>query len=689
MKYQQWNIATRPEEPYKAMRERGVPILVASTLCARGVGSVEEANELLSSSEKQLQEPLLMKDMDVAVSRIREALDHGEKIAVYGDYDVDGITATCLLTHYLRSQGGHVIYYIPNRLDEGYGVNCGAVDYLAEQGVDLVITVDCGITAVHEVEYAREKGVDFIITDHHECKEEIPKALAVVDPHRKDCPYPFKDLAGVGVALKLVMALGGQENYRNLFLEYADLAAVGTVADVMQLLGENRTIVRVGLSHLKKTRRRGLYSLMMEAGTLNRSINSTTVGYCLSPRINAAGRMGQAAMAVDLLLTDDQSRADLLAHELCELNRERQAVELEIFTQCTQRLADKEHVDCLVLEDRDWHQGVVGIVASRLSEQFACPVFMICLQEDGKGKGSCRSYGGFNLFCALEQCADLLEGYGGHALAAGFTIREENIPAFRQRMEKIVKEDTGGEKMVSTLNIDGEIDDIAVLTVEQVEALSMLEPYGAGNPKPVFSLSGVTVTCMSDVGGGRHLKMRASRDGRTVDMIFFSVTRAKSGLAVGDKADVAFYPQINEYRGSRTVQLHLVDLRPAFTPAQLDDFALYKRFRSGGTITAQEAGQMIPSRDEFAGLWRYLAGRNGEVVDTPVRLARRVAQEADLWESSLRTLICLDVMEELDLLTVTQEEGGALRVKLQKRKGKGKVNLFDAPLIQKLQKMSE
>ncbi|MBQ5583593.1 MAG: single-stranded-DNA-specific exonuclease RecJ [Ruminiclostridium sp.] len=689
MKYQQWNIATRPEEPYKAMRERGVPILVASTLCARGVGSVEEANELLSSSEKQLQDPLLMKDMDVAVSRIREALAHGEKIAVYGDYDVDGITATCLLTHYLRSQGGHVIYYIPNRLDEGYGVNCGAVDYLAEQGVDLVITVDCGITAVHEVEYAREKGVDFIITDHHECKEEIPKALAVVDPHRKDCPYPFKDLAGVGVALKLVMALGGQENYRNLFLEYADLAAVGTVADVMQLLGENRTIVRVGLSHLKKTRRRGLYSLMMEAGTLNRSINSTTVGYCLSPRINAAGRMGQAAMAVDLLLTDDQSRADLLAHELCELNRERQAVELEIFTQCTQRLADKEHVDCLVLEDRDWHQGVVGIVASRLSEQFACPVFMICLQEDGKGKGSCRSYGGFNLFCALEQCADLLEGYGGHALAAGFTIREENIPAFRQRMEKIVKEDTGGEKMVSTLNIDGEIDDISVLTVEQVEALSMLEPYGAGNPKPVFSLSGVTVTCMSDVGGGRHLKMRASRDGRTVDMIFFSVTRAKSGLAVGDKADVAFYPQINEYRGSRTVQLHLVDLRPAFTPAQLDDFALYKRFKSGGTITAQEAGQMIPSRDEFAGLWRYLAGRNGEVVDTPVRLARRVAQEADLWESSLRTLICLDVMEELDLLTVTQEEGGALRVKLQKRKGKGKVNLFDAPLIQKLQKMSE
>ena len=685
MKYQQWNIATRPEEPYKAMRERGVPVLVASTLCARGVESVEEANELLSSSEKQLQDPMLMQDMDVAVSRIRQALARGEKIAVYGDYDVDGITATCLLAHYLRSQGGNVIYYIPNRLDEGYGVNCDAVDHLAQEGVNLVITVDCGITAVGEVEYAREKGIDFNITDHHECKEEIPKALAVVDPHRKDCPYPFKDLAGVGVALKVVMALGGRENYRALFQEYADLAAVGTVADVMQLLGENRTIVRVGLNRLKKTRRCGLYSLMMEAGTLNRSINSTTVGYCLSPRINAAGRMGQAAMAVELILTDDHSRADLLAHELCELNRTRQAVELDIFNQCTERLAGRKQYDCLVLEDRSWHQGVVGIVASRLSEQFACPVFMICLQEDGKGKGSCRSYGGFNLFCALERCADLLEGYGGHALAAGFTIKEENIPAFRQRMEVIVKDDTGGEKMVSTLYIDGEIEDTSVLTVEQVEALSMLEPYGAGNPKPVFSLSGVTVTCMSDVGGGRHLKMRASRDGRTVDMIFFSVTRAKSGLAVGDKADVAFYPQINEYRGSRTVQLHLVDLRPAYSPSQADDFDLYQRFQRGGPITPKEAKKMIPSRDEFAGLWRYLAGRNGEIVDTPSRLARRVAHEADLWESPLRTLICLDVMEQLDLLKVSQEEGGALRVKLRRRRGKGKVNLYDAPLIQDLQ----
>lgn len=684
VKYGIWNVSEPDPSAVNALVSGGYAPLAAMVLASRGIQSGEQAKAYLDCTTP-LPDPFLMTDMDLAAGRVGLAMAQGETIAVFGDYDVDGITSTCLLTHYLRSQGGQVMYYIPDRLNEGYGVNCPAVDRLAQQGVKLIITVDCGITAVNEVQYAKGLGLDIIITDHHECKEEIPQAVAVVDPHRKDCAYPFKDLAGVGVALKLVMALGGKENYHTLFQTYSDLAAVGTVADVMKLLGENRTIVRVGLNHLKKTRRRGLYSLMLEAGTLNRAINSTTVGYCLSPRINAAGRMGRATMAAELILTEDPVQADELAHELCELNRHRQAVELDIFNQCIRRLDEKKQYDCLVLADKTWHQGVVGIVASRLSEQFACPVFMICLQEDGRGKGSCRSYGGFNLFCALEQCADLLEGYGGHALAAGFTIREEHIDDFRARMQTIVRETTGGERMVSTLHIDGEIEDTGILTVEQVEALSMLEPYGAGNPKPVFSLSGVTVTCMSDVGGGRHLKMRASRDGRTVDMIFFSVTRSRSGLAVGDKADVAFYPQINEYRGSRTVQLHLVDLRPSDSPKFQADRDLYERFCRGETITPKEARAMIPQRDEFAGLWRYLSFRNGETVDTPARLARKVAHEADLWESPLRTLICLDVMEQLDLLKVSQEAGGALRVKLRKHRGKGKVNLYEAPIIQKLQ----
>ena len=684
MKYQQWNIANRPAEAYRTLRADGMPALVAAALCARGVEDLPQAKALLASGLGQLRDPFLMKDMDRAAARIHRAMENGERIAVYGDYDVDGITSTCLLTHYLRSRGADVQYYIPDRLDEGYGVNIPAVERLAAAGVGLIVTVDCGITAVEETAYAASLGVDMVITDHHECKEVLPAAAAVVDPHRRDCPYPFKDLAGVGVALKLVMALAGEREAGELFREYADLAAVGTVADVMQLLGENRTIVRVGLANLKKTRRRGLAALMAEAGTLNRTVNSTTVGYCLSPRINAAGRMGQASTAADLILTEDPARAEALAKELCALNRTRQAVELEIFDQCLSRLDPKTRYDCLVLADSAWHQGVVGIVASRLAEQFACPVFMICLQADGKGKGSCRSYGGFNLFSALEQCGDLLEGYGGHALAAGFSIKEENIAAFRERMEAVVRENTGGEEMVSTLQIDGEIESTALLTVEEVEALSMLEPYGAGNPKPVFSLSGVTVTCMSDVGGGRHLKMRASRDGRTVDMIFFSVTRGQSGLAVGDRADVAFYPQINEYRGSRTVQLHLVDLRPAWSAQCEAEKDLYRRFRAGELLTPEEARDMLPGRDAFAALWRYVASRRGQITDTPVRLARRVAREGDGRESVLRTLICLDALEELDLLTVEHTAEESLRITLNKTQGRGKAALGQAPVMKKL-----
>ena len=477
MKYQQWNIAQRSQETCQTMERQGVPFLVAATLCARGMTDLNQVKALLSSGEDQLQDPFLLKDMDLAVARIGRALRNGEKMAVYGDYDVDGITSTCLLTHYLRDQGGDVCYYIPNRLSEGYGVNREAVDRLAQEGVRLIVTVDCGITAVEEVEYAKELGIDLVITDHHECKEELPAAVAVVDPHRKDCPYPFKDLAGVGVALKLVMALGGEKRYHALFQEYADLAAVGTVADVMKLLGENRTIVRVGLNHLKKTRRRGLYALMVEAGTLNRAINSTTVGYCLSPRINAAGRMGQAAMAVELILTENTHQAETMAHALCELNRQRQAVELEVFNQCLAMLAGRKQYDCLVLADKAWHQGVVGIVASRLSEDYGCPVFLICLSGDS-GKASSRSYGNFPLFSTLEKLEPLLQNFGGHELAAGFTILRENIPEFRRQVTLLAHAYRQAHPEGSALELDCTVSP-ELLTTANVTALDQLEPFGA------------------------------------------------------------------------------------------------------------------------------------------------------------------------------------------------------------------
>ena len=685
MKYQQWNIAQRSQETCQTMERQGVPFLVAATLCARGMTDLNQVKALLSSGEDQLQDPFLLKDMDLAVARIGRALRNGEKMAVYGDYDVDGITSTCLLTHYLRDQGGDVCYYIPNRLSEGYGVNREAVDRLAQEGVRLIVTVDCGITAVEEVEYAKELGIDLVITDHHECKEELPAAVAVVDPHRKDCPYPFKDLAGVGVALKLVMALGGEKRYHALFQEYADLAAVGTVADVMKLLGENRTIVRVGLNHLKKTRRRGLYALMVEAGTLNRAINSTTVGYCLSPRINAAGRMGQAAMAVELILTENTHQAETMAHALCELNRQRQAVELEVFNQCLAMLAGRKQYDCLVLADKAWHQGVVGIVASRLAEQYACPVFMICLQDDGKGKGSCRSYGGFNLFCALERCADLLEGFGGHELAAGFTISEENIDAFRARMNRYVRSASGGERAVSCLDVDAPISCPGEVTLAEVEQLDQLEPYGAGNPRPVFALLGATVDVLQPVGQGKHLKLRLSKGTCRFDAIFFSMTEETCGVAAGMRVDAAFYLQANTFRGNTTLQLQLIDIRPSLTPSRHEaaDLDLLHRLVAGEGLTGQERARLQASRSQFAAFWTVLERqlRRGKAEEEMLPFLRRLSALSGGCESFLRAGLALAVFQERGLIALSVQGD---QVTLSLNPIQGKVDLFACPYLSRL-----
>ena len=622
-----------------------------------------------------------MRDMDRAVARVRRAVENGETITVYGDYDVDGITSTCLLTQFLQSLGADVRPYIPGRLEEGYGLNREAVAAQARQGVGLIITVDCGITALDEADYARELGVDLVITDHHACKDRLPQAAAVVDPHRPDCPYPFKGLAGVGVALKLAMAVAGPEKAGAVFRQYRDLAAVGTVADVMPMTGENRTIVRQGLDDLHPPRRLGFAKLIECAGLSERPMTSVTVGYALAPRINASGRLGRAEVALELLLTQDPDRAEALAQTLCDLNRERQTIEGDIFQQCVQRLTEQPQSGAIVLADQQWHQGVVGIVASRLAEKYSCPAFMICLQ-DGKGKGSCRSFAGFNLFAALERCAPLLEGFGGHALAAGFTIREENIPAFAAAMNDYVCACTGGEEMVSALDIDGELDDVGLLTLEGVEGLELLEPYGAGNPKPVFSLSGCLVSAVNEVGGGRHLKLKLTASGRSFDAIFFSATAEEAGVGPGDRVDVAFTPQINEYRGWRSVQLQLCDLRPALTRAQAER-ALYEKFRRGEPLTRQEAEALLPSREEFVTLWRYLKGHAGQapLEATAHRLARSIARSAGRRETVMRTLVCLEVFDERGLIRL-EHTTDHLHIAL--RSVDGKVNLDDSCIMRKL-----
>ena len=686
MRYKQWKIAHPSPEGRAQLERAGIPSLLACVLSARGVTEPEQAWKLLTPGEEPLLDPMLLKDMDRAVLRVTRALKRGETIAVYGDYDVDGITATCLLTDCLTRLGGRVRSYIPDRLEEGYGLNQEAVLHLARQGVTLIITVDCGITAAREVEFARELGIDVVITDHHECKQAIPEAAAVVDPHRPDCPYPFKGLAGVGVALKLAMAAAGPDRAGLVFREYADLAAVGTVADVMPMTGENRTIVQTGLAALAHPRRVGLAQLMEEAGLGDKPVTSVSIGYTLAPRINAAGRMGQADLAAELLLTRDPGRAAALAQELCALNRERQTIECEIFQECVQRLERRPQSGVILLADEHWHQGVVGIVASRLTEKYSCPVFMVCLDQ-GMGKGSCRSWGGVNLFHLLTQCQDLLEGFGGHAMAAGFTVREENIPALDRRLRQLVLEEQAGEELPSLLDIDAAVLP-QELTVEAVEALDALEPCGAGNPRPVLVLTGAHVISAAQVGRGRHLKLRLEGRGVPLDAIFFSVDGSELGLTPGCRVDVAFYPQINDFRGVRSVQLQVVDLRHAMTRAQLEQ-SIYEKYRRGEPLSPQEAQSLLPTRAEFVCLWRYLerqcAGQTF-LEDTLARIAQKSARSGGQSERPNHTLVCLEVMEERGLISLERQSG---RVQITLHRLEHKVDLNASAILRRLREATQ
>ncbi len=680
MKYQRWELR-RPAAPpaRRALEGAGLSPLCAAILSARGVEDPEQAARFLSSGPERLHDPFLLKDMDKAVERVRRALDARELICVYGDYDVDGITSTCLLTEALACQGGEVISYIPDRTEEGYGLNPRAIARLSEQGVRLIVTVDCGITAANEVQFARSLGVDVVVTDHHHCKNKLPDAVAVVDPRREDCAYPFPELAGVGVALKMAQALVPPQDREGIFLRFGELAAIGTVADVMKLTDENRTLVRVGLELLGKTRRPGLRALLREAGLEpDAAPTAVTIGYGLAPRINAAGRMEQAMVALELLLTRDEERGEALAHTLCRLNRERQAIELEIYEQCAALLESQPQLasPAIVLAGEGWHQGVVGIVASRLAEKYSCPAFMICL-ENGQGKGSCRSFGGFNLFAALERCSGLLEGYGGHEMAAGFTILEENIPAFRDTVCRLVTLRTGGAPMESAIDVDAEVEHCAQLTAAQVESLSDLEPFGAGNPKPVLLLRGALVLSCCDVGGGRHLKMKLRRDGVVLDAIFFSANAAACGVSTGERLDVLFTPQINEFRGNRTVQLQLCDLRAAPTRAQLEQ-ELFQRLKEGELLSRWEAGLLLPSRQDFARLWRFLEHNCvGGWMDAGPSLLRQAARQPDGRCAYGRTLVCLHVMGDRGLIRLERDQ-------LHLCRPENKVDLEQAAMMRQL-----
>ena len=646
VKYGIWNV-TQPEMgAVNALVQSGYSPLTAMVLSSRGLSGPREAAAYLDCNAPLL-DPYLMTDMDLAAGRVGLAMTRGERIAVFGDYDVDGITATCLLTDFLRRHGADVISYIPGRLEEGYGLNPIALHQLAGQGVKLIITVDCGITAVEEAELCHELGMDLVITDHHECKDVLPRAVAVVDPHRPDGGYPHMNLSGVGVAFKLAAALCGSQE--EVLADYADMVCLGTVADVMLLHGENRVFVSRGLQSLQNTRRPGIAALMREAGCTPDAVSASAIGFMLAPRINAAGRMGRIELAVELFLTNDPDRAVYLARTLCDLNRQRQSVESQIYDQAVSMLPTGKAPEAIVLADESWHQGVVGIVASRIAEEFCCPTFLICL--DGEhGKASSRSFGGFNLFTSLTALAPLLESYGGHELAAGFTISRSQIPDFRTRICQLAAAYYDGATPRTTLDIDCDIQP-ELLTLKGIESLSALEPCGSGCPKPVLMMRNLVVERLSLVGSGRHTRMRLRTGRHGFNAIFFSATPESCSIQPGDLVDVAFNPQINEFRGERTVQMNLLDIRPSCAaPCSPETDHYHAMLR--GALTPALAAELLPDRAMLAMVWRYLAAVPGPIRETPICLCRKIVRWSGLPLSLGQLLTCLDIFRDVELLQV-------------------------------------
>ena len=674
MKYGIWKVSQPEAGAVNALVGSGYAPLAAMVLASRGMEDDHQARAYLDCNAPLL-DPFLMTDMDKAAGRVGLAMSRGEKIAVFGDYDVDGITATCLLTDFLRRHGADAVSYIPGRLEEGYGLNPIAIHQLHDEGVKLIVTVDCGITAVSEAELCRQLGIDLVITDHHECKQTLPAAAAVVDPHRPDGGYPHKNLSGVGVAFKLASSLCGSQE--GVLEEYADMVCLGTVADVMPLQGENRVFVARGLESLAHTKRPGIAALMAECGCAPEAVSASSIGFMLAPRINAAGRMGQIDLAVELFLTDDPDKAAEAARGLCELNRQRQAVESEIYRQAVSMLPMGKPPEAIVLADESWHQGVVGIVASRIAEEYACPTFLICL--DGEhGKASSRSHGGFNLFASLSALSPLLESYGGHELAAGFTITRANIPEFRRQICALAAKFYTDDVPRTVLDVDCAVSP-ELLTLHNVDALQMLEPCGNGCPKPVLMVKNLTIDRISMVGGGRHMRLRLCSGHTYLNAIYFSANPQTVSIQPGDLVDVAFTPQVNEFRGTRTVQMNVIDIRPSCNAECLPDAAPYRDMQRGN-LTAGEAAALLPDRKMLALVWRYLDAAN-PVQESPVCLCRKIVRWSGKPLNLGQMLTCLDIFRDVGLLTVQRQHK---YVSIRLTPGEGKADLSRSQTMQRL-----
>lgn len=611
-------------------RELGIGLPTAQLLVNRGCKTPTNAREFLMKETEQLHDPFEMEDMDNAVYRILEAVEENEKIVIYGDYDVDGVTSVSVLYLYLKSIGADVSYYIPSRAGEGYGMSEGAVRKLSADGCRLIVTVDTGITAVSEAKLVEELGMELIVTDHHECHTEIPEAVAVVNPRRPDCKYQFKELAGVGVVFKLLCALEAVGNPEDTMVDcvkriasnYCDLVAIGTIADVMPICDENRLIVSYGLQMIDVIARPGIVELIEASRAESKyntkpKITASFIGYTIAPRINAAGRIRDASIAVELFLARNRSEASPIAKRLCEINSERQSIENKIIDEAYAKIEathDFEKDRVIVLENETWHHGIIGIVASRITEKYGCPSILISFEGEDKsiGKGSGRSVRGLNLVEALGYCSELLVKYGGHELAAGLTVKRENLSEFRRKINEYAEKCLTESDLQPCIEADCELESSDV-TMEQANELYYLEPFGVSNPEPLFVLKNVLLCDTAVVGGGKHTRLTLKIGSANVCAMCFKRTLEELSLYSGDIVDVMFNLEINEFRNQKSVQLIVRDIR--LTEKQMNaensDIKLFSEIWSGKTpqsLNLENRGSfdIVPTRDEFGAVYTLL-----------------------------------------------------------------------------------
>ena len=554
-----WQIYQTDENKVKEIQEKyKINKLLATILVNREITEKSQIEKFLNPKRNDFYNPYEMPDMEKAIERIIKAIENKEKIIIYGDYDVDGITSTTVLKKFLKDLGLEVSYYIPNRLNEGYGLNKNAIEKIVNEGFSLMITVDCGISGIEEIDYANSLGLEVIVTDHHEPGEILPKALAVIDNKRKDSTYPFRDLAGVGVAFKVCQALGIRlELKEEAYLKYLDIVCVGTISDIVPLVDENRVITKLGLLLVKQTKNIGLKSIINSSGYSK--IDSNTISFGVAPRINACGRMGKAEEALELLLSTDIYKVNELTKKLNEHNRKRQEIEKAIYESAIKKIEEK-HLDenrTIIVGGENWHHGVIGIVSSKITDMYFKPSILLCF-EDEIGKGSGRSIPGFDLHQALTKCQDTLEKFGGHSMAVGITIRKDELEKFSKEFEKVAKEEKI-EEIVPVLNIDSKIE-LDFVDKDVIESLKKLEPFGEANKMPIFAFKNLRIDSIRALSEGKHLKLTLKEDNRIINAIGFNMGKLAEEYRIGDKIDVAGVLEINTFNGVDNLQINIKDI---------------------------------------------------------------------------------------------------------------------------------